>query len=79
MIEPTYVDFLLFGEKKCCSCGTPLPANSDFFPPDRTRNDGLKQTCRECKCRQARESYARDPEKALAKCRAYRDRMAAAS
>ena len=79
MIEPTYVDFLLFGEKKCCSCKTPLPANSDFFPPDRTSHDGLKETCRECKCRQARESYARDPEKVLAKCRVYRDRKAVAS
>ena len=79
MIAPTYVDFLLFGEKECCSCKRPLPANKDFFPPDSTRHDGLKETCRECKCRQARESYASDPEKVMAKCRVYRDRKAVAA
>ena len=76
MIAPTITDFLLFGEKKCCSCGAKLPKGSDFFPPDGTNDSGLKPTCRECKNRQSRESYRRDRVEILAKQKIHRGRKA---
>ena len=59
MIEPTYVDFLLFPAKTCGSCGTTLPANRDFFQPDvRAGKDGLTSNCRACRAKSSSYSKA---------------------
>lgn len=49
MLEPTYVDFILFPSRPCTKCGAVLPRNSDFFGRDRTKPDGLTYACRKCR------------------------------
>ena len=66
MVEPTFTDFILFPAKTCATCGTLLPANTDFFARDKTQPNGLKVECRACNCARGRRRYADDP--------AYRER-----
>ena len=75
MIEPTYVDFLLFPAKTCgtCgTCGTTLPANKDFFQPNvRAGKDGLTSNCRACRAKSSRASYERRRDQRRAQMREY--------
>lgn len=79
MIAPTWYDFLLFGEKVCSACGAKLPACRDFFPPDKSKLDGLYHSCRDCKNLSSRKRYQANPEKHIAADRARRQRAKATS
>lgn len=70
MIEPIYVDFLLFPAKTCGSCGTSLPANRDFFQPS-AYGDGLTSSCRACRANSSRASYERRRDQRRAQMREY--------
>ena len=35
-------------KKKCSKCGFISPANTDFFPKDRSKKDGLHNYCKNC-------------------------------
>ena len=72
MIEPNYVDFLLFPAKTCGSCGRKLPANRGFFQPDlRGSKDGLTSNCRACRAKSSRASYERRRDQRRAQMREY--------
>jgi hypothetical protein len=70
MISPEHYEYLLFGTKTCSSCGTPLPANRDFFQPS-TCASGLTSNCRACRAKSSRASYERRRDKRIAQMREY--------
>jgi len=60
VIAPEHYEYLLFGTKLCATCGTPLPANSDFFVVDKWRGRcALKSECRACKAQKSKAGYLR--------------------
>lgn len=79
MIAPEPYEYALFGEKRCSLCGTPLPANSDFFGREKVAPSGLKPECRSCLSAISKASYVRCREKRLANMRARRQRLKAAA
>jgi hypothetical protein len=70
VIAPEHYEYLLFGTKTCSSCGTPLPANLDFFQP-ATSAGGLTSNCRACRAKAGHESYERRRDKIRAQRREY--------
>lgn len=48
-------------EKRCSDCKTYKPL--DAFPKNRSRKDGLHNTCKECSRIRKKNSYDNDPEK----------------
>jgi len=54
MTDPTWddaidVDCIIFGERTCTQCGRTLPANTEHFHRDQTREyGGLRAWCVEC-------------------------------
>ncbi len=71
------LDALIFGVKVCPNCGEPKPRNSEHFGKDAACDDGLRNVCRECRNRQQKARYRRDPSKFYAKTKACRERRAA--
>jgi hypothetical protein len=53
---------IIFGTKTCPRCGRKLPANSDYFTVDRSRDDGLTGACRRCRAAAGRHYYAENGE-----------------
>lgn len=49
---------IIFGTKTCAQCGEKLPANSDYFTVDRSRDDGLTGACRRCRAALGARYYA---------------------
>ena len=48
--------------KRCPKCGTTLP--SEAFSPDRSRSDGLRSTCKDCRAKAARDTRNPAPKSA---------------
>ena len=53
---------IIFGTKTCPRCGRKLPANSDYFTVDRSRDDGLTGACRRCRAAESARDYAENGE-----------------
>lgn len=53
------VGILIFGERICRVCGEPLPANTDYFAPDKSNTPPLVYECRRCRRALERERHAR--------------------
>ena len=49
----------LFGEQTCSTCRTPLPANTDYFAPEKALPLGLAHRCRRCRRAEGRAAYAK--------------------
>lgn len=74
-----WVDFLIFGEKTCPSCGRSRPKNAEHFHHDDKNRDGLTRECKKCRLARGTRRYASDPvyrEKKLAQMRSGRERRA---
>ncbi len=56
------VDLLLFGPKRCQTCGREKAANSEQFARDRHERDGLTRSCRECRRAMGRLRHRRRQE-----------------
>lgn len=56
------VGVLLFGERKCATCGRFLPANTDYYAPEKRtiHQDGAQGCQSECRqCKRARDRAGR--------------------
>jgi len=51
-------DRILFGEKKCPTCGETKPRNHEHYNYDESEPGGLHRECRACRGRQRRETRA---------------------
>jgi hypothetical protein len=57
------VGIIIFGTKVCAACGEALPANMDYFTPDRQNASGLVFECRRCRRGLERSRYAGQRER----------------
>jgi len=55
------------GMKKCTKCGEIKPATAEYFNRDRTKKDGIRTQCRECR----REYYQKNKDRRLEYWREY--------
>lgn len=53
--------------KKCTSCGEVKPANSDNFGKDRSKKDGMRPSCKECKKISDKSYVEKNKEKVISK------------
>lgn len=63
--EPDAIDvgILIFGKRGCSACDHDLPANTDYFAPDKWDAVGLVHECRRCRRAMERDRWARQREK----------------
>jgi hypothetical protein len=61
LYEPDTIEtgIIIFTGRVCPACERELPANTDYFAPDRSRPDGLVSTCRRCRRAAVRERMRR--------------------
>ena len=59
--EPDAIDvgILIFGKRVCSACDHELPANTDYFAPDKWDAVGLVHECRRCRRAMERDRCAR--------------------
>ena len=62
------VGILIFGERTCTICQEPLPANTDYFAPDKTNTPPLVYECRRCRRALERDRHARRRREEVACC-----------
>lgn len=56
--EAVEVGLIIFPGKVCSGCGLRLPANRDYFQPDKTRGgDGMRERCRRCRSERDKGRY----------------------
>ena len=64
--EAVRVGIIAWGSSKTCSsCGQELPANTDYFAPNRCSGGSLTYNCRRCRRKVERASVARRKARAL--------------
>ena len=55
------VDFIIFGARRCSTCGDYLPACTSYFTKDNRSASGMTSNCRDC--RQNEDAMAKDRER----------------
>lgn len=61
--DGTVVPLIFEGTRHCAGCDRDLPLSIEFFYADDREPSGLGYTCRECRCRYAREYEKAHPDK----------------
>ena len=60
--DAVFIGLLLYPPRVCLHCHMTLPANRDYFVPDKQHGehgDGVTYNCRRCRRQAQRESYRR--------------------
>ena len=59
-------------KKTCTKCGKSFPATAEYFHRDKSKKDGLRETCKKCESERHREYRKKNPEKLREYKREYR-------